>query len=794
VTDLGDVGVTRIRAYNSIAELFPLMHSLLMDKEGFNRFDCLRTWSKLSDSEKQAKYSELACHELHLFLLKHDPEFMQRVVIPHLRNKSPRQLVDDWILEQNLEGYLAPWRYEQLNSLERILLAKRFPQKQSGLVRLMDDELKRHNRLFDMEATVFSQALNTGSLGLESAGIVDLADAPQSMEFERLSGNPDAPGFAAPGGGGGGMGGGGMGGSGIGGMPGVGSGNGIYNRRMRGVESLGRTLSEGKESRLFEKQEAGETGKDKSQADRYGMDGTARFADELNMPALGERVIEEFENEAVPKNDFVSEDIAAYSRRDLVRLSRKQLQLYEPLAATSKWAESQFDHIQLAEQKPSLVIPSLFWLDVLKNPQNALSEHLHLTARNGNEALLALAFVDLPLDAKPGTLSIENGRWIYKSDGKSLVYSQGIVAIAQEDRPIDPQKDTAQEAKVLLSENMYLASADTKAKPVDRQALVIGVPYRNRVVLTNPSGNRVMLQILMQVPQGSIPLEAGRNVVVKEFFLDPFSTVETSHVFYFPSAGPFQHYGAQASSEGKYLTHVASSPLRVLEAPLNIDDSSWEYLADWGSNDQVLAALDKVNIQEIDFDRIAWRMQDGAFWKQILDKLDTIGIYKPTLWAYSLQHRDERRLREFFESDERIVGHSFPYFDHTLMHVDVESRLDYEHLDFRPIVVARTHRLGREWKILNDGLARQYEQLVNLLAYQPKILVDILPTYPKSNARGPREFPKGESSRLGRPIHDERSPDAVRLLRRLLCHADRAIRSSRSHRQEIRGLSGSSME
>jgi hypothetical protein len=718
VTDLGDVGVTRIRAYNSIAELFPLMHSLLMDKEGFNRFDCLRTWRKLSDSEKQAKYSELACHELHLFLLKHDPAFMQQVVIPHLRNKSPRQLVDDWILEQNLDGYLAPWRYEQLNSLERILLAKRFPEKQSGLIRLMDDDLKRHTRLFDLEATLFAQGLDTGSLGLESAGVVNLSDAIDGIQPERLSGGlkPGAPGIAAPGGAGGGMGG-------MGGMPGSG-GTDSYDRRlrMRGVEPLGRTLSEGKESRLFEKQEAGAVGRDKSQIDRFGMDGSGKFSAESDMPALAKKRDEEVKNGAVSEYDIASEDFRVYSRRDLVRLERKQLQLYEPLAATSKWAESQFDHIQLAEQKPSLVTPSLFWVDVLKNPKNALSEHLHFTARNGNEALLALAFVDLPLDSKPGTLSIENGRWTYKSDGKSLVYSQGIVAIAQEDRPIDPQKDTAQEAKVLLSENMYLASADTKAKPVDRQELVIGVPYRNRVVLTNPTGNRLMLQILMQVPQGSIPLEAGRNVVVKEFFLDPFSTVETSHVFYFPSAGRFQHYGAQASSEGKYLAHVASSSVRILDAPLNIDDSSWEYLADWGSNDQVLAALDKVNIREIDFDRIAWRMQDGAFWKQVLNKLDTIGIYNPTLWSYSLQHRDERRLREFFESDERIVDHAFPYFDHQLMHVDLESRLDYEHLDFRPIVVARTHRLGREWKILNDGLARQYEQLVNLLAYQPKIL------------------------------------------------------------------------
>lgn len=705
IADLGDVGVTQVRAYNSISELFPMMRSMLMDQEDFNRFDCLETWSKLSDAEKQAKYGELACHELHLFLLKHDPEFMQRVVTPHLMNKSPRQLVDDWVLGQNLDAYLAPWRYEQLNTVERILLAKRFPEKQSGLIRLMGEDLKRENRLFDLEALLFSQALNSGSLVPQGADGLNITDGTRSLELERLSGSGDfKPGASseelsrlseAENG----MGPGGMGG----GMGGMGS-------------PSGRALSEGKQWNLSLKS------RDKSTADRFGMARDEKSLGESNMPSDGPQVNNEFGNASASFYDANSEDYLLYSKRELGRSAGKKLQLYEPLAPTRKWAESQFDRVELEEQKPGLVIPSFFWIDVLRNSGDSLSEHLHLTARNSNEALMALAFVDLPLDAKPGSLSIENGRWIYKSAGKSLVYTQGIVAIPQEEVQGDPKRDKTQEAKVLLSENMYLASADQKGKPIDRQELVIGVPYRNRVVVTNPSGDRVMLQILMQVPQGSIPLESGRNVVVREFFLEPFSTIETSHVFYFPSAGPFQHYGAQASSEGKYLAHAASSPLRVLDAPLNIDDSSWEYLADWGSNDQVLAALDKVNILEIDFDRIAWRMQDGAFWKQVLNKLDTIGIYNPTLWAYSLKHRDERRLREFFESHDRIVGQASPYFDHPLMHVDLESRLDYEHLDFRPIVVARTHRLGREWKILNDGLAHQYEKLVNLLAYQPKIL------------------------------------------------------------------------
>ena len=231
---------------------------------------------------------------------------------------------------------------------------------------------------------------------------------------------------------------------------------------------------------------------------------------ESNMPNDGPALGIDFAKESVPESlsefDSNSEDFFRYSKRELGRSAGKKLQLYEPLGPTRKWAESQFDRVELAEQKPGLVIPSFFWIDVLRNSGDSLSEHLHLTARNSNEALMALAFVDLPLDAKPGSLSIENGRWIYKSAGKSLVYTQGIVAIPQEEVQADPKQEKAQEAKVLLSENMYLASADQKGKPVDRQELVIGVPYRNRVVVTNPSGDQVMLQILMQVPQGSIPL------------------------------------------------------------------------------------------------------------------------------------------------------------------------------------------------------------------------------------------------------------------------------------------------
>lgn len=727
-TDLGDVGVTRIRVYNSIAELIPMIDGLLDGQEHFRRFDFLKKWGSLSDSEKESKYSQFACHELHLFLHKHDPEFMKRVVVPHLMNKSPRQLVDDWILDQDLKDYLAPWRYQQLNTLERVLLAKRFPEKQPGLIRLFGNTLESQPISIDSQTTWFSKALRSSSLELEDLTLAFFADETRLAESERLAGRGDmlqekaakefdkqqfnmprggsgAPGAPGPGGMGGMMGGLGGGGGGFGGRALGEGGEANLARKAARSEQRFRDLAKDKAGSV-----RGELGQPlEESAERFGLkaDGLdawdANRADDLKAS---------------------SEDFDYLSRRGRGTVAGKQLQMYQPLAATRKWAESQFDQVLLGDQNPNLVTPSPFWIDVLKNPADQLSEHLHVSARNANEALLAMAFVDLPLEAKPGSLSIENGRWVYKSTGKSLVYAQGIVAIPERKAGPDgkAEEELFGDSKVLLSENLYLASADTTAKPVNRQELVIGIPYRSRVVLTNPTGNPMRVQILMQVPQGAIPLEAGRNVTVREFQLAPFSTQETSHVFYFPSSGDFEHYGARASSQGKYLAHALLGPVRVLDAPLSVDDTSWEYIAAWGSNEQVLDALGKANVAKIDLGLIAWRMQDQGFWKQILEKLDGIGVYHPVLWGYALRHRDEARLKEFLESDGSIVQSVSPYFDTSLMHVDNQTRLRYEHLDFRPIVVARTHRLGPEWKILNDGLASQYSELIDLLAYQPKIL------------------------------------------------------------------------
>jgi hypothetical protein len=95
-------------------------------------FAWLLQWPKLKDEEKQAKYSEFACHELNFFLARKDPRFFQQVIQPYLRNKKDKTFMDEYLLGSDLQRYLEPWAYARLNMAERVLLAQRLPGEAAG--------------------------------------------------------------------------------------------------------------------------------------------------------------------------------------------------------------------------------------------------------------------------------------------------------------------------------------------------------------------------------------------------------------------------------------------------------------------------------------------------------------------------------------------------------------------------------------------------------------------------------------------------------------------------------------
>jgi hypothetical protein len=136
--DLETLGSAQVQVYGDVASLMTYYRTMIND-DRLDDFQTLAQWHLLPAKEKLQQYSELASHELHLFLKMHDGEFFDSVVRPYLQNKKEKQFVDRWLLDQDLSEYATLWKYQQLSSAERALLAIRMPSLRDSIVRDLRD-------------------------------------------------------------------------------------------------------------------------------------------------------------------------------------------------------------------------------------------------------------------------------------------------------------------------------------------------------------------------------------------------------------------------------------------------------------------------------------------------------------------------------------------------------------------------------------------------------------------------------------------------------------------------------
>ena len=197
---------------------------------------------------------------------------------------------------------------------------------------------------------------------------------------------------------------------------------------------------------------------------------------------------------------------------------------------------------------------------------------------------------------------------------------------------------------MLVSQNFF--RSDDRYKQVDNQQVdkfvaeefLVDVVYGCQVVVTNPTSTPRKLDVLLQVPVGAIPVNDGELTKGVRLDLQPYSTQVVEYRFYFPTAGDFTHYPVQVSNDEQVLAAVEPVTFHVVAEPSNIDTTSWAYVSQRASDDEVLDYLEKNNIQRIDLGRIAFRMKDKAFFEKVVALLDGRHVYSHTLWSYGVYH------------------------------------------------------------------------------------------------------------------------------------------------------------
>ena len=659
----------------------------------------LLNWPKLKPEEKRTLYSKHASHELSFFLFKKDPEFFASVIKPYLANKKDKTFIDHWLLQDDLTEYALPWKHAQLNVVEKILLSQRLKDERPLTSRHVSDLYTLLPPNIDDFIHRFDTAVKRGSLDV-SDGFGFKEAAGKAMPAERLmeqlqlreehSADSPAPAAAArP-----------MGGA--GGAKGQGA---EESRKLSEFETLSR-----KKMASAEKAKQWVDAKDGKASDRQRRAGASR--DES--PAEGKKA--ESDKNANGVDRFFDDNA------DGVALGIRQL--YRKLDKTMEWAENNYHHLTIDQQNGGLMTVNAFWRDYANHDAATpfLSRHLAEATDNFSEMMFALAVLDLPFEA---------GKHETKFDGAKMTLSPATpVVVFHEEIKAAPAADGA--TKVLVSQNFFRHGDRTRqenGEQIDKyvsEEFLVHTVYGCQVVITNPTSARQKLNVLVQIPQGAIPVLNSQATKTVHINLEPYHTQTVEYHFYFPAAGQFAHFPVHVAKNESLIASAAAVALNVVDKPTKIDTESWDYVSQQGSNDDVLAFLDKHNVSGLNLDRIAWRMKDAKMFDAVLKRLAARHVYQHTLWSYGVLHNVAAAAREFLLHTDIIVNECGGRLNSPLLKVDLVERRQVEHLEYKPLVNARAHSLGKRRQIVNDRFNEQYHRALKQLSYSRQLSDDDL--------------------------------------------------------------------
>ena len=682
-----DLLSAQFQTYDELSDLFGLYQSFGSDGDKMRKFRFVLGWPDLSAEDKRSLYSKHACHELNFFIYQKDKTFFKEVVRKHILNKRERTFLDQWLLEEDLSAWLEPWRLQRLNVVEKILLSRRFEDQREDLVRHVGELYELSPTPRDRFDELYRASLM--SRKLEEEFKVQMAQQRLGLSRGR-EGLPKLDDLAE--------------GGGIGGSPGEHDDD--FSSSFLGVPIdapvRGTVLMGGIKRDKLEvaKQELAPA---RNRAKTVRRESRSRSVEGLTETydfAVGDQF----------GDDVFSNEMA------LDGVIKKQL--YRRIQPTREWIENNYYQLLPAAQNANLVTVNQFWKDYANHNEGSFASPWFAEAnRNFTEMMFALAVIDLPMGEVEENLDVEDGKLTITAAGPTIV-------LHQQNREVE---FAAEGTSVFVSENFFQSNDRYQFKDgIQSDKFVEGdfladVLYGSEVVITNPTSTPMAIDLLLQIPQGAMPVYGAYQTRSISMQLNAFSTQKFEYAFYFPAAGKFTHYPAHVSSDVKILAVAASRDFNVIAQPESVDEKSWAWVSQNGSDEDVFDFLNRENIQRLNVAEIAFRMKDKVFFKKATDTLRNRFKYDHTLWAYSVKHNDTKTIHEFLDHADQLTSKCGMAFNSELLTIDPFLRNWYQQREFSPLVNARAHQLGSDRKILNSRIHQQYEKLMQILGHRGQL-------------------------------------------------------------------------
>ena len=151
---------------------------------------------------------------------------------------------------------------------------------------------------------------------------------------------------------------------------------------------------------------------------------------------------------------------------------------------------------------------------------------------------------------------------------------------------------------------------------------MVNKPYISQTVVTNTSGTPLELQILLDIPKGTIPLCSHEYTQIVNITLAAFTSQEFTRLFYCSSEGQFPIYPSNACRGSTIISRCAKRANIAVKKYLTTNKlESFNDILSSADNAKIIEYIQTKNIMDRNVfspEAILWLLKDKSVYEKVL--------------------------------------------------------------------------------------------------------------------------------------------------------------------------------
>lgn len=246
--------------------------------------------------------------------------------------------------------------------------------------------------------------------------------------------------------------------------------------------------------------------------------------------------------------------------------------------------------------------------------------------------------------------------------------------------------------------------------------------YSHETIITNISNGMLSFDLLIQIPEGSLPVFKSDYVNIITDNIEKYRTKTYKTYFYFTDkckdSKIFNQYGPTLSvnniviQKGEALTYNV-----VNNKSSKINVKNINNILENGSADDLLTYFKNCKfICPKELEKILIYCKNKDFYNSIIKILLSKSVYSNSIWIHSFYHNDIDISIDYLRHNEQFIKILGGCINSSIISIDKSNIAKANtHLDYDPIVNTRIHKAGNN-SILNKDFKETYEKfLINII-------------------------------------------------------------------------------